>query len=209
MRCLLLFFAAACAAFAQLDTNVITVTASRQMNVPPDQAYIAVTFPAGDTQTLNLLSQSFPITNLTNTPGPGADQQQWAFTFVVAVQDLTKTISSLHAMASENKSISYYVQGTTTSAQASAAQQCPYPTLINDAREQAAKLATAAGMTLGQIVSMAQTNTATQSPGGVRSGGFVAFLTTIPNPYVATVSSIITSPIAASCSLTVQFALTQ
>jgi uncharacterized protein YggE len=203
MRCLVLFLAAACAAFAQLDANVITVTASRQVSVPPDQVSIAVTFPGGDLQTLNLLTSVFPTANLMSAGG------SWTLTFVTPIQDLTASIVSLHALASENHNVSYYVQGATVSPQAAAAQQCPYPALINDARVQAGKLASAAGVTLGQLVSMAQGNPATPAPTSVaRLGDFLVGYVTV-NPFAATVSSILASPVDPSCSLTVQFAISQ
>jgi len=103
-------------------------------------------------------------------------------------------------------SVNYYIQ----SAAQAAAPQCPYPALINDARAQAGKLAAAAGVNLGPIVSMTQGT----AQGGAttfvfEAGSFLVqtraivslsdFLVGIPYPGLST----------SACSLTVQFQLGQ
>lgn len=205
MRTLLLLLALATAAFAQLDTNVITVTASRTATAPPDQVAVAVTVTTGEKQTLDTVLASLPsgitATELAGVTGYGSGHVQWTFNLTVAIKDLTSTIAGLNAAAAHGGfPIGFYVQGSTTAA----TPQCPYPALISDARAQAAKLATAAGVTLGPIVTLEQ-GTQTAASGYQFVSGVLYGIVSV----VDQLTSLLTTPRfyypTPTCTLTVQF----
>lgn len=215
MRSLILVFAAAIAAAAQTAPNVVSITASRQLNVQPDQVSVSITVttdPGGTIDAALALLQGTNITaaDLSNvstafTAG-SAPQLQWVFTRTVSISDMTGLIAAVKP----GPTVSVLVSGAGTSAAAGAAQPCPYPALINDARAQAAKLASAAGVTVGQIVSISQGNALVAIPTfayrtgdfSVISGvlGFTGFF--VANPFPPT-----SAP--TTCALTVQFKLGQ
>lgn len=211
---LFLLLATVSAAFAQIDSNVMTITASRQLNVQPDQVSLAVTVAANANQTLDnvvaaLQGTGITATDLISSQGNGTAQVQWIFNITVPLSAMQSTTATLAALKPANGStVTYYVQGATASPQAAAAQQCPYPALINDARTQAAKLATAAGLTVGPIVSMTQ-GSLEGAPATVAYFGEFLGAARLFGPATVSVSSILISPTASSCSLTVQFQITQ
>jgi len=211
----LLLLATVSAAFAQIDSNVMTITASRQLNIQPDQISLAVTVSANTSQTLGnvvaaLQGTGITATDLVSSQGNGAAQVQWVFNITVPLSAMQSTTAMLAALKPANgATVTYYVQGATASAQATAAQQCPYPALINDARTQAAKLATAAGLTVGPVVSMAQGSIQNSPALYAQFGAFLGVKGVVFDPTTSSVSSILISPPDSSCSLTVQFQVTQ
>ena len=215
MRRLVLLLAAAVAAFAQALPNVVTITASRQLNVQPDQVTVSITVTTDAGQTIDAALAALQGTNITAadlssvsmTSGAGGTPQlQWVFSRTVSISEMTGLIAAVKPGAN----VSVLVSGAGTSAAASAAQQCPYPALINDARAQAAKLASVAGVTVGQIVSISQANipVAIRNPFASRVGyffatdslGLASFLVGTPLPVTLGQTT---------CSLTVQFKLGQ
>jgi hypothetical protein len=215
MRRLMLVLAAAVAAFAQSQPNVVTITASRQLNVQPDQVMVSITVVTDPDQTIDAALAALQGTNITaadlssvsTTYGAGSTPQlQWTFNLTVSISDMT----SLVAAVNPSGNVSVFVSGASASAAVSAAQQCPYPALINDARAQAAKLASAAGVTVGQIVSISQGTIPVDIPTlASRVGdfqfvsgvlGFTSFLLTTPQPATSGPTT---------CAVTVQFQLGQ
>jgi len=202
MRIAILLLAAACAAFAQFDDNVVTITASRQVTSAPDQVQIGVTVTTDQNQALDAvlaaLPSGFGAANLSSVSASGPAGLQWIFTETVPVAGLAGALAGLNAASTGSKfAIGYYVQGTTTSVEG----QCPYPALIADARAQANQLALAAGVTLGPIVTISQQSTPLNV---LRSGEFSSssfLLGVISNTLI---SAPLASP-ASSCALTVQF----
>jgi hypothetical protein len=215
MRGLILLAAAAAAAFGQAQSNVVSITASRQLSVQPDQVTVNISVITNAGQSVDAALALLQGTNITAadlttvSTVSGATQVQWSFSRVVSIPDMTALLAALKL--SDN--IFLYVSGTSTSPAAAAAQQCPYPALINDARQQAAKLASAAGVAVGQIVSISQPSVPAgiAAPYLVRSGDFTALGGTfsVINPLLGMLPAggLYTSP--SSCSLTVQFKLGQ
>lgn len=216
MRRLVLLLAAAVAAFAQALPNVVTITASRQLNVQPDQVTVSITVTTDAGQTIDAALAALQGTNITAadlssvsmTSGAGGTPQlQWVFNRTVSISEMTALVAAVNPSGN----VSVFVSGSGTSASAAAAQQCPYPALINDARAQAAKVAAAARVTVGQIVSISQANTPANivNPFAYRVGdftsissslGFVSFLVTAPLPVTSGPTT---------CALAVQFKLGQ
>lgn len=161
-------------ALAQLDSNSVTVTASRNVSLQGDQAVFAVYVQSRSEVTLNDIVAAVQPAGITmaNFAGVGSQQQiilgpqqpasvlEWAFALpvplakikdtVAALTDLQKTI----AQKTPGLTLTFSVQGTQPSTQAQQALNCSTADLMSDARAQAQKLADAAGMNLGSVLAM-------------------------------------------------------
>jgi uncharacterized protein YggE len=169
--------------FGQLDSNSITVSASRSTALQADQAVFTVDVQAalntglddvlgalaGSGITLvnfNGVNGGSQLTSLTNpllttipfmAPGPTLD---WSFTLPVAISQIKATAASLTSLqqniAQKNGglTLSFRVSGTQVSPQLQQSQTCSVADLVSDARAKAQKLANAAGVTLGNILAM-------------------------------------------------------
>jgi hypothetical protein len=159
-------------AFAQVDSNSITVTASRGSSPgPPDQAVFGVVVTSGvDTSlddviallqgsgisaaNLQALSE-YPISN--GSSGQPIQTLNWRFAFTAPLaknKDTIATLTNLQAtMAKKNNGVmmSFSIQGTQSSVQP---QTCSLSDLLTDARTQAQKLADGAGVSVGNILAM-------------------------------------------------------
>lgn len=202
--------------FAQTDSNSITVTASRNTNLPADQVAFAVSvssgFNASFEDVLGALQGSgitlanfasvysppqfiaIPVT-ISPITAPIPATIQWSFTLPAPLSKIKDTISTLTTVqqnvAKKNNglSVSFQVQGPQVSPQAQQSQTCALPDLIADARAQAQKLADAAGLGVGVILAMSSaTSGATATTAGLSS--FLIGVAPLPN-----------------CTLTVKFAL--
>lgn len=201
MRQIILILAVASAAFAQLDSNVVTVTVSRQLVVQPDKVSLTVyvTSPADQTldQVLAALRETrIKAADLTNfsTQGPALT---WVFGPVLPFSDMKAVLPALEGLVSSGPiGVQLYFVGAAVSAEAAASQQCPYPELINDARSRAGKLAAAVGGTLGPIVSLTSGTAGTVA---ILDPATVALLR---NPFPGEI-------VAPSCALNIQFHLIQ
>jgi Protein of unknown function (DUF541) len=196
-------------AFAQLDSNSVTVTASRNVNLQPDQTVFSVQVSSGLTTSLDdiiaaLQGSSIGIGNFSGVStapqyfaGTGMQPQpmlDWTFTLPVSLskmKDTTATLANLQQTIPQKNSglaLSFYVQGIQVSQQLQQSQTCAYTDLLADARAQAQKLATATGLGVGAILALSSA-TSTTVANGVALTGF---------PYTSY------SPV---CSMTVKFAL--
>lgn len=215
MRRLVLLLAAAVAAFAQALPNVVTITASRQLNVQPDQVTVSITVTTDAGQTIDAALAALQGTNITAadlssvsmTSGAGGTPQlQWIFNRTVSISEMTVLVAAVNPSGN----VSVFVSGSGTSASAAAAQQCPYPALINDARAQAAKVAAAAGVTVGQIVSISQGSIPVAVPTLASRVGDFSFISGV----LGFTSIVVVDPLPVTsgpttCALTVQFKLGQ
>ena len=186
------------AAFGQLDSNSITVTASRGNSPgPPDQALFGVVvtsavdtslddvivllqgtgISAANLQTLNEYSMS------NGSSGQTTETLNWQFSFTAPLtknKDTIAMLTNLQATIAKKNSgltMSFSIQGTQSSVQP---QTCSLSDLLTDARTQAQKLADGAGVSVGNIMAMSSST-----------------------------SAILTNPLsgASPCILTVKFAL--
>jgi hypothetical protein len=229
MRALCFLLAAASLAFAQLDDNTITVTASRSVNLQPDQVLVLVSVQAAPLASLddvlallqgtgvtaaNLNSASSPTLQVPSGPlAPGGQFTNWSFTLAVSFDKLKDLFAALSRAQqalpnSAASSLTYYLETLQVSQDLQNSQPCPFPALVSDARRQAQSVAALAGMGVGPIVAMAQ------GTGGIpawvnspffRAGDFSASAIT----GVLSLSSFLVSAPqpSATCSLTVQFKL--
>jgi hypothetical protein len=217
---ILCFVMSASLLFGQLDSNSVTVTASRGTSVQPDQVLFAVYVTTGLGASLDdvlaalkgsgITSANFSgVSNaagsalclVTGTPAP-APTVQWAFGLPVPFSKMKDTVTTLTSLqqsitqANSGFTLSFVVQGAQVSPALQQSQTCNISDLISDANAQAQKLANATGLTLGAILAM---STVTSSP-AVNNFVPVAVLGSFA-------SSELTVP--QSCALTVKFSLTR
>ena len=200
-------------AFAQLDSNSITVNASRSAALQPDQALFAVSVQSDLNTSLNDVLTALQGSGITSANfsgvssnsgfvlGPGQSQTfQWAFGLPVPLTKTKDTVAALTALeqniAQKNASLklSFSIQGTQVSQQLLQSQTCSIPDLLTDARTQAQTLAAAGGVTLGTILAMSSSTS--------------SVATVFPNAYPLN-TGIFSSTFAPPCAVTVKFAVTR
>lgn len=160
-------------AFGQTTPNSITVTASRNTNIQPDQVVFRVTVASPLTASRDDVVTALQGSGigLGNFSGVSTVQTyngkqyqtslNWAFTFTAPLSNMKTTVDQLTGLqlslskTAGGLTLAFSVQGMQVSAQAQQAQQpCSLPDLISDARSQALKIANAASATLGTILSL-------------------------------------------------------
>jgi hypothetical protein len=184
-------------AFAQLTPNSVTVTATRDTSPRPAIARFSITVGAGPDASLEevvaaaaaagVTSANFTKVSYYQVIGP--QRVAWSFSVTVPISELKARIATLVAVQNslakeKNYSLSFSVAGSEVSPQS---QSCSLTDLIADARAQAAKLASAAGMSVGAVQAV--------------SGSVIG------NPQPASGLAAATSVLAPACSITVKFAL--
>jgi hypothetical protein len=166
-------------ASAQLDSNSITVTASRGgSSGTPDQAIFGVAVTSGLDTSLDdvvalLQGSGISAANLqaldeypvsTGVSGQPTDTLNWRFSFTAPLAKNKDTIAMLTSLqqtiAKKNSgaTMSFSIQGTQSSVQP---QTCSQSDLLTDARTQAQKLADGAGVSVGNILAVSSPTTAT------------------------------------------------
>ena len=161
-------------AFGQVDSNSITVTASRgNSSGPPDLAVFSVQVNSGLDTSLDdviaaLQGSGISAANLQNVytllisaNSARAPQQiemlAWSFTLTAPFPKNKDTITMLtivqQTIAKKNngQAMFFSIQGTQSSVQP---QACSLADLLADARTQAQKLADGAGVSVGNILAM-------------------------------------------------------
>ena len=205
-------------AFGQLDSNSVTVTASRGASVQADQAVFGVFVDSGLNTSLDDVlaalqgsgitvanfsgvSENAAILLFSGQPNPAPPPMlEWVFGLSVPLSKLKDTFASLTALqmniAKKNNglSLTFRVQGTQVSPQLLQQQTCSLPDLIADARAQAEKLATAAGLHVGSVLAMSSFTSATVPSSVVPVISGIGFFSAAP----------VAPPV---CSATVKFAL--
>jgi hypothetical protein len=198
--------------FGQLDSNSVTVTANRNVNLQPDQVLFAVyvTTPLATSlddvlaavKGVGITSANLSGVYSSSTATISIGSVQWNFGLTVPFAQMKATVTALtglqQSITQTNSafSLSFLVQGTQVSASLRQAQTCSLTGLIADATAQAQKLASAAGLNLGPILAMS--STASVSVVSVEGS---------PAGSVGTVGSQLTVP--QNCALTVKFGLTR
>ena len=219
-RIVLLIAAIATPLFAQMDTNGLTVTATRQRLVQPDQQILEVLVDSTLNASLDdvvaaIASAGIKATDLSGVSGPSTQGStntpvlEWAFRFTVPLATLRNTLAALDSLVqtiggkNTGWSLRYFGSGVQVSQQALAAQQCSIPALIADARAQAQKTASATGVSLGPIIAVSDGKSLSSGTveGILVLGGFVT-----PTAVGVTSFLLPQSP-PQTCSVVVKFSL--
>jgi uncharacterized protein YggE len=177
-RCasILLLVSCCSAAFGQFESNAITVTASSNTNLQPDQAIFSVTVQSSlntglDDVLAALQGSGITATNLSSvstqqvTTYSGSISStsldlQWVFNLFAPLTNTKGTIATLttlqQSIANLNNglTLSFSIIGTQVSQQLAQSQTCSFPALIASATTQAQTLASASGLTLGSITAL-------------------------------------------------------
>jgi uncharacterized protein YggE len=166
---LAIFFAVTGLAFAQPDNNTLTITASRNVNVVPDQVALQVRLRAETSAALSdvlaqMAGSGITAANLTyvSTHGNLGDNRaeiDWSFELVVPFSGMKDSIATLAALTRKlglrNGSPVMTVSVTDSRISDEAqSQACPLTALVSDARRQAEQIASATGVRVGAIVGL-------------------------------------------------------
>jgi hypothetical protein len=194
--------------------STVAIAASRTLSLQPDQAVIVVSVNAGQSAALadivaELQGSGIAAANLSNAFGP-AGGIQWSFLLPVPFAQLPATLSTLAQLQQTlggpkgQPNLTYLVQGTQVSQALQASQSCSFPALVTDAQSQAQKLASAAGVTLGPVVSVSDFPV---SPVSVLQGEFGQIVAVGGVSQSTVFISLLPSIAPPPCALTVQFQL--
>jgi uncharacterized protein YggE len=162
-----LFLTSASLLFGQLDSDTVTIQASRSVNLTPDQIIFTVSVSAGPTTSLDqiaaaLANSGIAASNFVGVTG-GADNQsplQWLFTLAAPLSKIKATIATLTALqqsiAQNNSGLTlmFQVQGTQFSPESIQSQTCAAKDLVAAAQTQAQNVAAVAGLYVGSIVAI-------------------------------------------------------
>ena len=153
----ILVFASCCSlAFAQLDSNSITVSASNNVTLQPDQAIFSVSVTSGLTTGFDdvlaaLQGSGITAANLSGVTtqndfavlsgGPGGQipppMLTWSFTLTSPLTNTKSTVASLTtlqqniAKANNGLTLSFSIVGTQVSQQLAQSQTCSIPSLLD------------------------------------------------------------------------------
>jgi spore germination protein YaaH len=162
-KLLLLLFSAA-PLFAQLESHTLAISASRSINLQPDQVVFGLTVSSAATASLDQIVSALAGLGITSASLAGVNNYsapttfQWNFTLAAPVASLSATIGALtklqQTIAQNNSglTLTFAINGTQVSQQLQESQSCSNSDLIADATAQGQKLAAAAGLTLGPIL---------------------------------------------------------
>jgi uncharacterized protein YggE len=201
-------------AFGQLASSTLTVSATRSINVQPDEVVLYLTVTSPPTATLDqvvaaLSGLGITSANLNGIGNYDPKTLQWNFTLAVPLTNLTQTIGSVtklqQTIAQNNSGLAlmFNIGGTQVSSQLQQSQSCSKSDLIADATAQAQKLAAAAGLVLGPILKLSNE----PSLPGYGVPVLVAQLSAVPVSRFVVGYFPGAAPQPTNCSLTVQFRL--
>jgi hypothetical protein len=161
---------------AQLDSNTITVTVTRTSSPAPDQVVFGVAVTSGLNASLDdvvaaLAGSGITTANFTGVSAPivqppfAATQVRlsWNFTVAAPLANMKQTSAMLITLAQNfskahpDMTVSIMVNSFQVSPQLQERQACAPSTLLPDATTQAQQFATAAGFSLGPLLSMSST----------------------------------------------------
>ncbi len=202
-------------AFGQLDSNSITVTASNNASLQPDEALFSVSVTSSQTTGLDDVLAALQPVGVTVGNFSGVSTQPsatlivgglsttsaptliWSFTLPAPLANTKATVATLTSLqqniakANSGLTMAFSIAGTQVSQQLSQSQTCSLPALITAATTQAQTLAAAGSLTLGSILAMSSsTSNAVYTPTNVIAGpGYVSSSggTSVPPPCAVTV----------------------
>ena len=213
MSKLSLLLLAAAPLFAQLESHTLAISATRSINLQPDQAVFDLLVSSTAITSLDQIVGALSGLGVTSANLNGVDNSnpttlQWSFTLAAPLSNLSATIGSLtrlqQTIAQNNSglTLTFTVNGTQVSQQLQQSQSCSNADLIADATAQAQKLAAAAGLTLGTILKLSNVPVAnaTAVPVNVAELGFF-----FSGDFSDFLLGYVSSPV--TCSLLVKFKL--
>jgi uncharacterized protein YggE len=218
------------AMFGQPGPNAITVGATRTNNIQPDQVLMNLNVTSGTTAGLDDITSALTGAGISgasftgfysSTIYPLAKNPQaalvWSFTLTVPLAKLsaalTQVLSAQQSISANSSglTLTFYVQGMQVSPQLQQSQPCSQSALLADAQAQAKQVATAAGVSAGPILSMAEGGGALgaslQVVPAFRTGDFTSVVTSGGLGFASFLPTTVYSAPSRTCSLTIQFQL--
>jgi hypothetical protein len=176
-----LFLISSSSVFAQLDSNSVTVTVSRNPNLQPDLVLFNINVFADSSATLSDILNAIQPTGLTasdlysvRTTSISSSQiaLSWSFSLTAPLSSLKDTNSTLsrlqNTISQGNKglslALSFSLQGTVFSKQLLQSQPCVVADLVSDARTKATAMASAVGRTLSSALAISGLATPAAQP---------------------------------------------
>jgi hypothetical protein len=167
-------------AFAQLDSNTITVTASKNVTETPDQIVFSVQVSAPPDQTLDDVAAAIAGSGITLSDFSGLSTNSgysvgtgifpvtgaplnaltWQFSVAVPFSQMKAEVTALTTLQktivqkNNGIAVAFSIQGTEVSTQLQQSQVCTVADLVAGSSTLAQSIAAAAGFNLGGIVSM-------------------------------------------------------
>jgi uncharacterized protein YggE len=199
-------------AFGQFESNSITVTASNNVTLQPDQAIFSVTVTTGLTTGLDDVLTALQGSGITSANLSGVATQNgyfssgpitqpfpmlvWSFTLTAPLTNTKTTVASLTTLqqnitkANNGLALSFSIIGTQVSQQLAQSQTCSLSSLLTSATTQAQALATAGGLTLGSILAMSSSTSNVSSSSSYTGVGAIVYANvySTPPPCAITVS---------------------
>jgi hypothetical protein len=208
-----LFLLAAAPLFAQLESHTLTISATRSINLQPDQVVFDLLVSSAAITSLDqivgaLSGLGITSANLNGVGNSNPTTLQWSFTLAVPLSNLSATIGSLtklqQAIPQNNSglTLTFTVNGMQVSQQLQQSQSCSNADLIADATAQAQKVAAAAGLTVGTIVKLSNVPAAQATAAPVDVAELVSF---VSGDFSDFLLGYVPSPV--TCSLLVKFQL--
>ncbi len=207
-RILPVLIAASVPAWGQLQTDTITITANREVNLQPDQIVFSLQLQAPEAASLDdVLAQvagvGITAANLVSVFSLGDKALAWTFNLPALVSQASATTASLLKLAQQSKQpLTFSVLGTQVSQALQQSQPCSQASLVSDARAQAQNLAAAAGFSVGPVLAVSDGSLVPVAP-RVIAGALPAFLTV--TGFLADFVS--TPPQPITCAAAVKFQL--
>jgi hypothetical protein len=220
------------AMFGQPGPNSITITATRTNAIQPDQVLIGLNVQSGTTAGLDDITAALTgagiagatftgVYTTTYFISTGVSPSQtpqtalaWSFTLRAPLAKLSATLTQIlsaqQAISAKSSglTLTFYVEGTQVSPQLQQSQTCPQAALLADAQAQAKQVATAAAVSAGSILSMAEGGSIGSlqvAPANFLAGDFTAVSGGFG--YASFITSNVFAAPPPTCSLTVQFQL--
>lgn len=157
---LLILVIAGSPVWAQLETDTITIEASRQVNLQPDQIVFSVQVLAPKTAGLDevlakVAGTGIAAADLTSVYNSSNDNFSWVFSLPVPVSQAGATATVLTRLQQQSqRTVQFYAQETRVSPALQQSQGCSQANLVSDARTQAQNLAAATGFSVGPVLAV-------------------------------------------------------
>lgn len=179
---LLILLIASSPVWAQLETDTITIAASRQVNLQPDQIVFNVQVLAPNTAGLDaalakVAGTGITAADLTGVYNSSNDNFSWVFSLPVPVSQAGATATLLAQLQQQSKqTVQFYAQETRISPALQQSQGCSQANLVSDARTQAQNLAAATGFSVGPVLAVSDGSGPPFIPSAVRIQTFASIL---------------------------------
>ena len=157
---IILLAVAAPLAFAQLDSDTVTVSVSQSFNLPDDTVLFTADVSTGVNASLDEVVARLKNAGITSAMFYGLSSVEdppaldWLFAIPVPFSEMQATMARLTGLK-----VTFYLQHSDVSQQSLDAQQCSMRNLMALARARAKTMADAAELAVGDVLALSDENT--------------------------------------------------